>query len=197
MLKISLNRLICSTVVVSTSNKYIKGCQRLNTNHPTSLSIVPVLTDSQSTSASWIRWIACGWKNARSSSSVRHSRSCLSDFWDYQFNANPITVQCKVGIWFKITFVYKHLFCSVKIIFLHVHLSLKFYSEFEVDLTLLQSKHSMPESAKYDLLQRSTLVLEKFRQRTFDLWHLVYSQTRVILIFWGPAIRKQYINQRK
>ena len=30
-------------------------------------------------------------------SSVRHSRSCLSDLWDSQSNANPITVECKEG----------------------------------------------------------------------------------------------------
>ena len=59
----------------------------------------PLLSDSQSTSASWIRWIAYGWKNARSSSSVRHSRSRLSDLWDSQSNANPITVQCKKCNW--------------------------------------------------------------------------------------------------
>jgi len=52
----------------------------------------PLLSDSQPTSASWIRWIGYGWKNARSSSSVRHSRSCLSDS---QSNANTITAQCK------------------------------------------------------------------------------------------------------
>jgi len=31
----------------------------------------PLSSDSQPTSASWIRWIGYGWKNARSSSSVR------------------------------------------------------------------------------------------------------------------------------
>jgi len=56
-------------------------------------------SDIQPTSASWIRWIACGWKHSRSSSSVRHSRSCLSDLWDSQSNANTITVQCKEGNW--------------------------------------------------------------------------------------------------
>ena len=59
----------------------------------------PLLLDSQPTSASWIRWIACGWKHARSSSSVRHSRSCLSDLWDSESNGNPISVQCKKGKW--------------------------------------------------------------------------------------------------
>ena len=34
-------------------------------------------------------------EKTRSSSSVRHSRSWLSDLWDSQSNANPITVQCK------------------------------------------------------------------------------------------------------
>jgi len=58
-----------------------------------------ILGDSRSTSASWIRWIACGWKHARSCSSVRYSRSCLSDLWDSQSNANTITVQCKEGNW--------------------------------------------------------------------------------------------------
>jgi len=36
-------------------------------------------------------------EKTRSSSSVRHSRSWLSDLWDSQSNANPITVQCKEG----------------------------------------------------------------------------------------------------
>jgi len=36
LLHISFDRLICSTVVDLASNKYRKGCTRLNTNHPTS-----------------------------------------------------------------------------------------------------------------------------------------------------------------
>ena len=99
MLQISLNRLICSTVMVFATNKYRKGCKRLNTTHPTSFRSHPLLSDYQPTSASRICWIGYGWKNTRSSSSVRHSRSCLSDLWDSQSNANPITVQCKVGNW--------------------------------------------------------------------------------------------------
>ena len=99
MLHISLNRLICSTVVVLTSNKYRKGCTRLNINHPTSFPLESLSSDSQPTSASWIRWIGYGWKHARSSSSVRHSWSCLRDLWDSQSNANSITVQCKEGTW--------------------------------------------------------------------------------------------------
>jgi len=35
LLQISLNGLIYSAVVVLASNKYRKGCTRLNTNHPT------------------------------------------------------------------------------------------------------------------------------------------------------------------
>ena len=38
-IRLSLNRLICSTVVVLASNKYRKGCTRLNTNHPTSFPL--------------------------------------------------------------------------------------------------------------------------------------------------------------
>jgi len=39
LLHISLNSLICSTVVVLASNKYSKGCTRLTTNHPTSFPL--------------------------------------------------------------------------------------------------------------------------------------------------------------
>jgi len=39
LLQISLNRLICSTVVVLASNNYRKGCTRLNANHPTSFPL--------------------------------------------------------------------------------------------------------------------------------------------------------------
>jgi len=39
LLHVGFNRLICSMVVVLASNKYRKGCPRLNTNHPTSFSI--------------------------------------------------------------------------------------------------------------------------------------------------------------
>jgi len=52
------------------------------------------------TSTSWIPWIGYGWKNARPSSSVRDSWSCLSDLWDSQSTANPITVQCKECKWY-------------------------------------------------------------------------------------------------
>ena len=95
MLHFSFDMLICSTEVVLASNTYRKGCTRLNTNHPTSFRSNPLLSDSQPTAASWIRWIACGWKHERSSSSVRHSRSRLSDLRDSQSNANTIKVQCK------------------------------------------------------------------------------------------------------
>jgi len=57
----------------------------------------PLPSDSQPTAASWMRWIGYAWSNARSRSSVRRSWSCLSDLWDSQSNANPITVQCKEG----------------------------------------------------------------------------------------------------
>ena len=59
----------------------------------------PLSSDSQPTSAIWIRWIGYGCKNSRLSTSVRRSWSCLSDLWDSQSNANPITVQCKEGNW--------------------------------------------------------------------------------------------------
>jgi len=52
------------------------------------------------TFTSWIPWIGYGWKNARPSSSVRDSWSCLSDLWDSQSTANPMTVQCKEGKWY-------------------------------------------------------------------------------------------------
>jgi len=39
LLHISVNRLICSTVVVLASNKYRKGCTRRKTNHPTSFPL--------------------------------------------------------------------------------------------------------------------------------------------------------------
>jgi len=101
LLKITLNRLIYSTVVVLASNKCRKGCPRLNSLQTIQHQFQsnPLLSDSQPTSASWIHWIAYGWKNAHSSSSVRHSRSCFSDLWDSQSNADPLTVQCKVGNW--------------------------------------------------------------------------------------------------
>jgi len=103
--------------------KYRKGCTRLNTNHQPLFRSNPLLSDSQPTSASWIRWIGYGWKHARSSSSVRHSRSCLSDLWHSQSNANPITVQCKevtdsLFVQFKVTtwapnYACKHINCTI------------------------------------------------------------------------------------
>ena len=62
-------------------------------------------SDSQPTSPSWNRWIGYGGKNACSSSSVRHTRSCLSDLWDSQSNANPITDQCKEGNCYIVTHI--------------------------------------------------------------------------------------------
>jgi len=100
LLQITLNKLICSTVVVLASNKYRKGCTRQY--KPFNLfSAHPLSSNSQLTFASWIRWIGYGWKNACSSCSVRHSWSCLNDLWDSQSNANPMTVQCKEGKCFR------------------------------------------------------------------------------------------------
>ena len=98
MLQISLNRLICSTHSSGFSIKQVKKRlhKTIQTTQPLFCSNL-LSSDSQPTSASGIRWIGYGCKNARSSSSVRHSWSCLNYLWDSQSNTNPITVQCKEG----------------------------------------------------------------------------------------------------
>jgi len=60
-------------MVLASNNKYRQGCTRLNNYIQFTQTIFrsnPLLPDSQPTSASWIHWIACGWKHARSSSLV-------------------------------------------------------------------------------------------------------------------------------
>ena len=55
MLQLSLNRMICSTVVVLASNKYRKGCTRLIQTTQPLFHSNPLSSDPQPTSPSWIR----------------------------------------------------------------------------------------------------------------------------------------------
>ena len=105
MLQISLNRPICSTVVFLTSNKYRKGCPRLSTNHPASLSLesliigFPIyLCSLDSLNRIWLKQLpslhctvigfALDWKSRKS---LKYDHECLTELLERScFQPYPI-----------------------------------------------------------------------------------------------------------